>query len=123
MKKFVFYLLILLTSGCKSILINKSNEGRQGKEDVLQLLLGLNNLRNSERDSITLKDGKILIIYSHFSGTSLKLLGRACWRSIESCFFTLSERSRCLQCRVIFLSDNGDRYPVFDSVAIALNDQ
>lgn len=40
------------------------------KEVVLQLAPGSNNPRNSEGDFITLKDGKILFIYSHFSGTS-----------------------------------------------------
>ena len=37
---------------------------------VLQLTPGDNNPRNSEGDFITLKNGRILFIYSHFTGTS-----------------------------------------------------
>lgn len=39
-------------------------------EDVLKLTSGENNPRNSEGDFITLKDGRILYIYSHYTGTS-----------------------------------------------------
>ena len=74
---FAFYLLILIVSGCKSRLVNKSNEESQGKEVVLKLLPGTNNPRNSEGDFITLKDGKILLIYSHFSSTSGSDFGNA----------------------------------------------
>ncbi|HBC30985.1 MAG TPA: sialidase [Clostridiales bacterium] len=38
---------------------------------VLHLPPGDNNLRNSEGDFITLKDGRILFVYSHFSGSSV----------------------------------------------------
>lgn len=64
------YLLILFALGCKSRLVNIGNEEPQGKVDVLELLPETNNPRNSEGDFITLKNGKILFIYSHFSGTS-----------------------------------------------------
>lgn len=37
---------------------------------VAQLLPGTNNPRNSEGDFITLKDGRILFVYSHYTGTS-----------------------------------------------------
>ena len=63
-------LLILIGSGCKSRSESKSKEVSQGKEDVLKLLPGPNNPRNSEGDFITLKDGRILFIYSHYTGTS-----------------------------------------------------
>src|SRR5690242_6854043 len=42
----------------------------KGKETVLELKTGTNNPRNSEGDFITLKDGTILFIYSHFTGKS-----------------------------------------------------
>jgi sialidase-1 len=38
--------------------------------DVLKLTPGADNPRNSEGDFITLKDGRILYIYSHYTGTS-----------------------------------------------------
>ena len=40
------------------------------QEVVMELKPGENNPRNSEGDFITLKNGKILFIYSHFTGTS-----------------------------------------------------
>jgi Neuraminidase (sialidase) len=40
------------------------------KDIVLRLPAGPNNPRNSEGDFITLKGGKLLFIYSHFTGTS-----------------------------------------------------
>jgi sialidase-1 len=60
-------ILMIGSTGCK----NKSaaKEGA-GKEDVLKLLPGENNPRNSEGDFITLKDGRIFYIYSHYTGAS-----------------------------------------------------
>lgn len=72
-----FYLLILFAFGCKSRLVTIGNEERQGREKVLQLLPGINNSRNSEGDFITLKNGKILFIYSHFSSASGSDFGSA----------------------------------------------
>lgn len=46
------------------------NESNQGKEVVLRLETGVNNPRNSEGDFITLKDGKLLFIYTHYTGLS-----------------------------------------------------
>lgn len=42
----------------------------EGNHTVAQLLPGPNNPRNSEGDFITLKDGRILFVYSHYTGTS-----------------------------------------------------
>jgi len=70
MKIVGFYLLILVALGCKSRLVNMGIEEPGGKEDVLKILPSSNNPRNSEGDFITLKDGRILYIYSHFTGTS-----------------------------------------------------
>ncbi|HUZ61090.1 MAG TPA: sialidase family protein [Hanamia sp.] len=42
----------------------------KGKQTVLKLETGPNNPRNSEGDFITLKNSKILFIYSHFTGKS-----------------------------------------------------
>ncbi|MCO5236409.1 MAG: glycoside hydrolase [Chitinophagaceae bacterium] len=42
----------------------------EGDQTVAQLLPGINNPRNSEGDFITLRDGRILFVYSHYTGTS-----------------------------------------------------
>jgi hypothetical protein len=54
------------------------------------------------------------------SSASKSLLSQAAWQPIESGNFKVNELSRCLQYRAIFISDNGDRYPVLDSVSVAL---
>jgi sialidase-1 len=46
------------------------NEVSSGPEDVLVLANGPDNPRNSEGDFITLKDGRIMYVYSHYTGTS-----------------------------------------------------
>lgn len=42
----------------------------KGKEVVLKLKPGTNNPRNSEGDFIMLKDGRLLFVYTHYTGTS-----------------------------------------------------
>jgi sialidase-1 len=63
-----FFLLIGL--GYQNRSADKDGLVRQGKEDVLKLFPGANNPRNSEGDFVTLKDGRILYIYSHYTGSS-----------------------------------------------------
>jgi len=46
----------------------KPEPEEKGKVPVLRLEPGLNNPRNSEGDFITLKDKRILFIYSHYTG-------------------------------------------------------
>ena len=59
--------LLLLLPGCK----NRSDSSENlKKEYVLQLPVADENPRNSEGDFITLKDGRILFVYSHYTGTS-----------------------------------------------------
>ena len=60
--------IIAILSGCNVLSTNTSKE--PAKSIALKLNPGENNPRNSEGDFITLKDGKILFIYSHFSGKS-----------------------------------------------------
>ncbi len=63
------FILIFISSGCKNTnSLNK--EDNQGKEVVLRIEPGPDNPRNSEGDFITLKDGRILFVYSHFTGDS-----------------------------------------------------
>lgn len=60
----LFCLLTLLESGFK----NKFDD--PGKEIVLRLEPGPENPRNSEGDFITLKDGRIMFVYSRYFGTN-----------------------------------------------------
>lgn len=67
----VLYLCLFIVMGCKSPITGGNNTSiKEDKEYVLRLLPGINNPRNSEGDFITLKDGRILFIYSHYTGTS-----------------------------------------------------
>ncbi|MDP2336057.1 MAG: sialidase family protein, partial [Bacteroidota bacterium] len=59
-----FCLLVFVESGFK----NKSDD--PGKEIVLRLEPGSDNPRNSEGDFITLKDGRIMFIYSRYFGAT-----------------------------------------------------
>jgi len=43
---------------------------KKGKETVLRLTPGTDNPRNSEGSFITLNDGRILFVYSHYTGNS-----------------------------------------------------
>lgn len=61
-------LLVMVVAGCK--ILSKQDHKKSGKTDVLSLLPQADNPRNSEGDFITLKDGKIVYIYSHFTGKS-----------------------------------------------------
>lgn len=62
-------MIIVIGAGCK---INTTGKIVESKvvEDVLKLNMGPNNTRNSEGDFITLKDGRILYIYSKYTGGS-----------------------------------------------------
>jgi len=42
------------------------------------------------------------------------------WRRVEADEFTLNGSDRCMQYRAIFVSDNGDRFPVLDMVTIKI---
>jgi hypothetical protein len=59
----IFYIPLLLF--CSSVQKNSFNS--TGKQIVLRLEPSENNPRNSEGDFITLKDGRLLFIYSHFT--------------------------------------------------------
>jgi len=65
----LFSSLAIILSGCNTT--STGNRGSdQGKNIVLRLEPGPDNPRNSEGDFITLKDGRILYIYSHYFGNS-----------------------------------------------------
>lgn len=62
------FLLSVISTG--NIVPGNDREKSPDKRRVLRLEPGPGNTRNSEGDFITLKDGKILFIYSHYtSGT------------------------------------------------------
>lgn len=66
--KLVIAILFIVLAGCSA---NKSQGTlTNGKEIALRLEPGPDNPRNSEGDFIHLKDGRILFIYSHFTGGS-----------------------------------------------------
>ncbi len=58
----VLMVVVLQSCGTKNIVPHP------GKEVVLRLEPGPDNFRNSEGDFIRLKDGRILFVYSHFTG-------------------------------------------------------
>ena len=60
----LFPILILLS------LFNVHAQTTAGKETALELNPGPDNPRNSEGDFVTLKDGRIMFVYSHYTGTS-----------------------------------------------------
>jgi predicted neuraminidase len=65
----IFFLFINFHFGCSNM--QSGNRDRiTGPEDVLSLKTGPGNPRNSEGDFITLKDGRILYVYSHYTGSS-----------------------------------------------------
>lgn len=67
---FLFDLVILigLALCCLGLGFSVSAAGSEGPLRVLRLEPGPGNPRNSEGDFIRLKDGRILIIYAHFTG-------------------------------------------------------
>ena len=54
------------------------------------------------------------------SAASKQELPQAKWQAVSSVSFSMDAAARCLQYRAIFLSDNGDRYPVLDRVQVTL---
>jgi sialidase-1 len=64
MSIFIFTMSVILGYG--EVYADQKGTGK-GKEAVLKIEPGPDNPRNSEGDFITLKDGRILFIYSHFS--------------------------------------------------------
>lgn len=51
---------------------------------------------------------------------SKSVLSQAVWQPVSSDNFKVNESNRCLQYRAIFISDNGDRYPVLSSVTVKI---
>jgi sialidase-1 len=63
------FLFVILFSGCK-LKSGKNEDTGTGKEVVLRLAAGPDNPRNSEGDFITLKNGRVLFIYTRYTGDS-----------------------------------------------------
>jgi sialidase-1 len=62
-------LLIIIASGFQNKK-GSTQSGSNGKETVFKTKSGLKNPRNTEGDFVTLKDGRILFIYTHFTNIS-----------------------------------------------------
>ena len=62
-------IMFAVALGCQNKPTQSSEEDTP-VANVLKLTTGADNPRNSEGDFITLKDGRILYIYSHYTGTS-----------------------------------------------------
>lgn len=67
-----FLLSLILVPGCKQVAQQSVASGNEVIQKQITLLLnaGENNPRNSEGDFITLKSGRILFIYTHYTGKS-----------------------------------------------------
>lgn len=68
-----FILMVFMFSSCRDVQHKSKATGEYNfvdtsKTTVLKLEAGPNNPRNGEGDFITLKDGKILFVYGHFTG-------------------------------------------------------
>ena len=76
------------------------------------------------------KQGKVSFAAEIPEGTELKIAVRSAetkdkindkeWEHVSDKTFSLKKEDRCLQYKAIFISDNGDRFPVLDSVKIEL---
>jgi len=62
--------IFLFLSGLSVFSQNQTPENESLRKVVLHLPPGDNNPRNSEGDFITLKNGRILFVYSHYTGKS-----------------------------------------------------
>jgi len=73
--------------------------------------------------SIVKAPGKSYLEWAVRSASSKMELERQPWNDLGSQSehtFQLSNTARCLQYRAVFVSDNGDRYPILDRVELAL---
>lgn len=68
--KFFLILIFIAPVLLMSVRDKKPNPNFCGPEIVLKLTPSENNPRNSEGDFVSLKDGRILFVYSHYTGNS-----------------------------------------------------
>ena len=76
------------------------------------------------------KQGKVSFAAEIPEGTELKIAVRSAstkeklndieWETVFNESFSLKNEDHCLQYKAIFVSDNGDRFPVLDSVKIEI---
>jgi predicted neuraminidase len=67
----IVFLILGAFSSCGTGKTTGAGNNGPGMTEVLKLLPGTDNPRNSEGDFVTLKDGRLLYIYSHYTGTSM----------------------------------------------------
>lgn len=65
--------------------------------------------------------GKSRLVFAVRMAASPKSLVDRPWSDLKEGGFSLMSDARCMQYRTTFLSDNGDRYPVLDRVAVTLS--
>lgn len=70
MKRVVFFLILSFFAQLSSASDFQKDTSVVGVQPVLKLLPDTNNPRNSEGDFITLKSGRILFVYTHYTGHS-----------------------------------------------------
>jgi Neuraminidase (sialidase) len=70
MNRFILLGIFLIATGLPVLGQAQTSGKKSLPKVVLQLPPGNNNPRNSEGDFITLKNGRILFIYTHFTGSS-----------------------------------------------------
>ncbi|MBE9510154.1 MAG: VCBS repeat-containing protein [Bacteroidetes bacterium] len=76
------------------------------------------------------KQGEVSFAAEIPEGTELKIAVRSAkteeklndkeWETVSDKFFSLKKEDRCIQYKAIFISDNGDRFPVLDSIKIEI---
>jgi len=64
----MFFMLAYISMSCSGKSASSTSEPEAGKEVVLSLAPSEDNPRNSEGSFVTLKDGRILFVYTHFTG-------------------------------------------------------
>ena len=64
------FISVFILPGCWLRSGSDAKNDKKSRKDVLVLLPSPGNPRNSEGDFITLKDGRILFVYSHYTGSS-----------------------------------------------------
>jgi hypothetical protein len=55
------------------------------------------------------------------SASTKEILHNKAWNTVSDGSFLINDEDRYLQYKVIFISENGDRYPVLNSVKIEMN--
>jgi len=61
------------------------------------------------------------LVFAVRSAVKKESLENVSWKTVDPEKFVLDKKDRCLQYKAIFISDNGDRFPVLDRVTIEIS--